>query len=164
MLRRQVDRPRQGARPGGGVLARQAEDEVEVYVSEAGRRAALKAVSASSALWMRPSQASSPSSKLCTPMLSRLTPMPANAAKCASSTVPGLASLVISASSATSKALPAGVEHAGQELGRQHSRRAAAEEDRPDRRTASAQCRPARSPGPTRPHRVHTAVSARRRC
>ena len=104
MLRRQVDRPRQGARPGGRVLVGQAEDEIEVDVGEAGRRAAWKAVSASSALWMRPSQASSASSKLCTPMLSRLTPMPANAAKCAWSTVPGLASLVISASAATSNA------------------------------------------------------------
>ena len=67
-------------------------------------RAACTASAASPDEWMRPRKASSAGSKLCTPMLSRLIPIRRSAVKRLMSTVPGLASLVISASGSRSKA------------------------------------------------------------
>ena len=58
---------------------------------------------ASSLVWMRPMFRKSPSSRLCTPSDSRLTPAARQLSKFSRVSVPGLPSIVISASAASAK-------------------------------------------------------------
>src|SRR4051794_35099828 len=85
------------------------------------------ALRASAAPWMRPSAESMASSKLCTPSETRLTPASRKPRKRAASTVPGLASSVISAPGSSVRRA-----HSGKQLvdglRREEARRATADE------------------------------------
>ena len=74
--------------------------------------------------------AAPPASRLCTPIETRFTPASRNAAKRAASTLVGLASSVISMSSAGVEQPPRIVDQRGDRLRLHQARRAAAEEDR----------------------------------